>query len=144
MKGLLDTSILVAALCPDEMHHAECLALLREGGHVVYIHSLLETFSTLTGGRRRMRVDAELVARLLDETVRPRVTVVELSNAEIFAVLHTARNHGIRGGAVYDFMHLVAARKAGAECIYTLNLADFEGIRREGDPEVHSPHSLKS
>lgn len=47
MSAFLDSSVLVAALAPDETKHADCLALLLQGGHCIYSHALLETFSTL-------------------------------------------------------------------------------------------------
>lgn len=50
MSALLDSSVLVAALVSDEHNHAQCLALLLEGGNCIYSHALLETFATLTGG----------------------------------------------------------------------------------------------
>ncbi len=65
MNALLDSSVLIAALARDEDGHAECLKLLMQGENVVYEHALLETFSTLTGGRLGMRVDADLAAQLL-------------------------------------------------------------------------------
>jgi hypothetical protein len=51
MSAFLDSSVLVAALAPDETKHADCLALLLQGGHCIYSHALLETFSTLTGAK---------------------------------------------------------------------------------------------
>lgn len=139
MSALLDSSVLIAALAPDENRHAESLALLMEGGNVVYAHAFLESFSTLTGGRLGMKVDADFAAQLLRETVLPRVRVIDLGIEEMLSALHLARKHGVRGGAVYDFMHLVTARKAGVTTLYTLNLSDFQGLRREGDPEVRCP-----
>jgi predicted nucleic acid-binding protein len=139
MNGLLDSSILVAALIPDEPHHAESKARLLSGTSVIHAHALLETFSTLTGGRLGVRVDADLAARLLRESIRPRVRIIMLSEEELFESLDDARRHGARGGAVYDYMHLVAARKAAAECIFTLNLSDFTHLVREGDPPVRLP-----
>ena len=110
-----------------------------QGGNSVHAHAFLETFSTLTGGRLGIKVDADFAARLLTETVLPRVQVVEISADELLASLRLAKKQGVRGGAVYDFMHLVAARKAGATVLYTLNIADFQHIQREGDPEVRRP-----
>jgi predicted nucleic acid-binding protein len=144
MSALLDSSVLVAALVPDEDSHAESLALLMEGGNEVYSHAFLETFSTLTGGKLGVRVDADLAAKLLNETVLPLVRVVELAGEDILAALLVARKHGIRGGAVYDFMHLAAARKARSAVIYTLNTADFQPLRRAGDPEVRLPNGRRS
>jgi predicted nucleic acid-binding protein len=139
MSDVLDSSVLIAALAPDEDRHADSLALLMQGGNVVYAHAFLETFSTLTGGRLGVKVDADLAAQLLSETILPRVHVVELGTKEILAALRLARIHGVRGGAVYDFMHLVTARKTGAAALYTLNMADFQHLRREGDPEIRRP-----
>jgi predicted nucleic acid-binding protein len=105
----------------------------------VYAHAFLETFSTLTGGKLGVKVDADLAAQLLRETVLPRVRVVELGIEEVLDALRLARKHGVRGGAVYDFTHLVAARKAGTALIYTLNMADFQSLHRDGDPEIRRP-----
>jgi len=139
MSLLLDSSVLVAALSRDEDRHAECLALLLKGEGVIYAHALMETFTTLTGGRLGMRVNADFAAQLLSQTVRPLVQVVELNADELLDALLLARRHGVRGGAVYDYAHLVAARKVGASGLYTLNLNDFLALRRQGDPEILCP-----
>ena len=139
MSALRDSSVLIAALAPDEPKHSESLSLLKQGGHVVYAHAILETFSTLTGGRLGIRADAGLAAQLLNETILPRIRVIELNIAELLAALQQAKQRGVRGGAVYDFMHLVAARKAGVGKIYTINVRDFQHLSSEGDPEVRCP-----
>jgi predicted nucleic acid-binding protein len=46
----------------------------------------------------------------------------------MLAALRTARKRGVRGGRVHDFMHAVAAAKAGAEKILTLDKNDFDGL----------------
>lgn len=38
-----------------------------------------------------------------------------------------------------DYMHLVAAKKANASVIHTLNIDDFLHLRRGDDPEVQLP-----
>jgi predicted nucleic acid-binding protein len=139
MSALLDSSVLVAALASDELKHAECLALLLKGGNCIYSHALLETFSTLTGGKLGVRVTADFAVRMLTETVLPRVTVIELSFAEIIAALAIAQSRGVRGGCVYDYMHLVAAKKANVSVIHTLNMDDFLHIRRGDAPEIQLP-----
>jgi predicted nucleic acid-binding protein len=139
MSALLDSSVLVAALASDELKHAECLARLLTGDNCIYSHALLETFSTLTGGKLGVRVTADFAVRMLSETVLPRVTVIELSSSEIIAALGIAQSRGIRGGGVYDYMHLVAAKKANASVIHTLNMDDFLHLRRGDDPEIQLP-----
>ena len=139
MNAFLDSSVLVAALAPDESKHADCLALLLQGGHYIYSHALLETFSTLTGGKLGVRVTPDLVAQMLSETILPRVTVIELSTAEIVNALRVAQSCGVRGVCVYDYMHLLAAKKSNASMIYTLNMDDFQHLRRGEDPQVQLP-----
>lgn len=139
MSALLDSSVLIAALIRDEAHHHRCLELLLEREHFIYAHALLETFATLTGGRLGNRVDADFASRLLRETIAPQVQIVEMTVGDILDATAQARKHGVRGGGIYDYLHLVAARKAKAETLYTLNVSDFEAIWREGDPEVKCP-----
>ena len=139
MNALLDSSVLVAALASDELKHAECLARLLKGGNCIYSHALLETFSTLTGGKLGVRISADFAVRMLSETILPRVTVIELSSLEIIQALASAQSRGVRGGCVYDYMHLVAAKKANATVIHTLNMDDFIHLRRGDDPEVQLP-----
>jgi hypothetical protein len=45
----------------------------------------------------------------------------------------------VRGGCVYDYMHLLAAKKGNASVIHTLNIDDFQHLRRGDDPEVQHP-----
>lgn len=139
MSALLDSSVIVAALAPDEAKHSECLGLIIQGGNCIYSHALLETFSTLTGGKLGIRVAPDLAVRMLSETILPRVSVIELSHAEILAALGMAQSRGLRGGTVYDYMHLVAAKKCTASVIYTLNFNDFLHLRRGDDPEILAP-----
>ena len=91
MSAMLDSSVLIAALAPDEDRHAESLVLLKQGGNAVYAHAFLETFSTLTGGKLGMKVDADLATQLLSETVLPRVQVIEIGIEELMSALRQAR-----------------------------------------------------
>ena len=140
MRALCDSSVLIAALLPSEDHHAACATLLNGADVlVVHVHALNETFATLTGGSLGFRVDANLAARLIRERIIARASMIVLDADDVTAALDQARAHGVQGGAVYDYMHLVAAKKGQAEVIYTLNLADFHQLKREGDPEIRSP-----
>ncbi len=139
MKALLDSSVLIAALTPDEERHSESLMLLMQGGNSVYSHAILETFSTLTGGRLGVKVGVELALRLITDTIIPQVNIVELGAQEVIGALTQSKSRGVRVGGVYDFMHLVAARKAGVEIVYTINCPDFQHLIRAGDPEVRYP-----
>jgi predicted nucleic acid-binding protein len=139
MTALLDTSIIVASLDPDEPHHAACDRLVGRGGHVLHAHALAETFSILTGGRHGRRLAASQAAELLDASVLPFVSLVALTGRETVAALQACEARGVRGGAVYDWLHLAAARKAGAARLITLDAGDFRAIARPGDPTIETP-----
>ncbi len=139
MSGaFLDTSVLLASLDPDESHHAACDRVVAAGGHKIYVHALAETFSILTGGRQR-RLTAAAAQQLVTSSVLPYVQVQSLSGRDVIAALAECQSRGIRGGAVYDWLHLVAARKGGAEVLYTLDLRDLQALARAGDPRIEMP-----
>jgi predicted nucleic acid-binding protein len=135
---LLDTSVLLASLDADEPRHAACDQLVSAGGHRVYVHALAETFSVLTGGRQGRRLAPSVAARLIQESVLPFVRVEVLSGLEMMAALSECEARGVRGGAIYDWLHLAAARKAGADALLTLDVRDFQAIGRPGDPRIEA------
>lgn len=140
MRALCDSSVLIAALLPSEDHHEACAAMLNGADTIlVQVHALNETFATLTGGSLGFRVDADLTARVIRERIVACANLIVLNSEDVTDALAEARAHGVRGGAVYDYMHLGAARKGEADVLYTLNLADFQALRREGDPEIRRP-----
>ena len=135
----LDTSVLVGALLASSDRHHACRELLLKGGAKVHSHAFAELFSTLTGGRLPLRTTPDEAADLIRHQVAVRVAPIELSTVEILALLQGAQARGVRGGAVYDFLHLGAAAKAGVTTFYTLNLADFRSMWRPGDLEIAEP-----
>ena len=55
------------------------------------------------------------------------------------AALAARESRGVRGGAIYDWLHLAAAREAGAQVFFTLDLRDFQSLARPGDPRIEMP-----
>lgn len=146
MKVALDSSVLIAAAAASEAFHAECAALLKNpklrGQRAVWSHALLETFSNVTGGRLPIRITPAAASRQISEALLPLLMPVDLSTPELMAALGEAQSAGVRGGAIYDYLHLVAARKAGAKVLYTLDVGDFRALARKGDPQIISPAEL--
>ena len=138
MTTFLDSSILVAALVEGEARHEECLALVTQGGHLVLEHALVETFSTLTGGRTFARVPPDTAAAAIVGCARDFLTIVHLTGEGILQMLEECSARGIRGGAAHDFRHLKAAVIHKADKLYTLNLRHFQAFHLPGDPEVLS------
>ena len=139
MKDHVDSSVLVAAVVDSEKHHAVCLALLRTGGLGAHVHALVETFNTLTGGRLSPRVLPSVAAQILETSVLPRVETVSLPARTLILAMKEAESRGVRGGAIYDYLHLVAARREKARRIYTLDVSNFRAFHRSGDPEIVHP-----
>lgn len=139
MRVAIDSSVVLASLDPDEPKYAECDRIVGSGTSELYVHALAETFSALTGGRGRRRLQADIVARMIESNVLPYVRTHVLTAKEVAAALHECLGRGVRGGAIYDFLHLVAARKAGAHKLVTLDVRDFQALARKGDPAIETP-----
>ena len=139
MTHLLDSSAIVAAIVEDEPHHAACAAVLSRPGGVIYQHGLTETYAYLTGGHLEPRVPPAVAAETIGASVLARVEVIQLTPGEMLRALHECQARGVRGGAIYDYLHLVAARKAKARRILTLNVRHFQSFHRPGDPEIVHP-----
>jgi predicted nucleic acid-binding protein len=136
---LLDTSVIIASLDGDEPLHTACDRLLAQGGHCIYAHALAETFSILSGGRHARRLRPALVAQLIEDSVLPFVQLVHLTGKETMTAIADCERRGARGGAVYDLLHLAAARKAGVQAVVTLDLRDFQALSKPGDPIIRAP-----
>jgi len=139
MISFIDTSVLVAAIVGTEDYHRECDALMDSGDLGIYAHGLAETFSILTSGRRKLQMMADLASEVIEQDFLPLLTVTSLTPTEMMRAMREAQSRGVRGGGIYDYLHLVAARKAKASRIYTLNLSNFRALHRPGDPEIVHP-----
>ena len=136
MKALIDTSILVAAIIANEPFHTECDQLLDQPEMGLYTHGLTEAFSTLTSGRKSFKMRPSLASSILEEDYAPFLSFISLSPTETLRAMRDAEARGVRGGAIFDYLHLVAARKANATTLYPLNVSHFRSFHRPGDPEI--------
>jgi predicted nucleic acid-binding protein len=106
------------------------------------VHALAETFSILSGGRHGRhgrRLNASTAAALIEQSVLPYVQALTLTGKDMMAALVECESRGVRGGAIYDWLHLAAARKAGVEVLITLDLRDFQSLARPGDSRIEMP-----
>jgi predicted nucleic acid-binding protein len=140
MKPFFDTSVLVSAFVEDERHHETCAEAVADAASgLVYSHALAECFAILTGGRLSVRLPPADAVRLLAANVCERMEVVGLDPQEIMRTLSHAETSGARGGAVYDCLHLAAARKAGADEILTLNVRHFVAFAPDLADRIRQP-----
>lgn len=140
MRIYLDSTVLVAAVTDIEPFHEGCASLLLGGAALCMLpHAVSETFATLTGGRLSLRLSPAMATRLIEVNLLPRISFVPWNGADHVAALKEAERRGVRGGAIYDYLHLAAARKAKASKLVTLNLRHYQAFHRSGDPEVLQP-----
>jgi predicted nucleic acid-binding protein len=135
----LDSSVLVAALVEDEPAHEQCLQLLRKKDLATWTHALAEVFATLTGGRLGLRVPPGVAAELIDASLSPRLRLIELTGADHLGAIRESESVGVRAGAIFDFLHLIAARRSSATALFTLNIRHFVPLARKGDPKIEKP-----
>jgi len=122
MKAYWDSSALVEAVQNLGVRKA-----LRKVSGFTRPHALAEVFSTLTGGRLGYRCQPDDAAKIGRELAAD-LQFVELGEQETLHALATSRKHGVRGGQIHDYLHAIAARKAGALTIYTFNTGDFHNL----------------
>jgi predicted nucleic acid-binding protein len=134
----LDASVLVAAVIEAEPNHAAALQLLGRKKLSVWTHGLAEVYATLTGGRLGIRVSPAVASRLI-APLADKLQLVELAGSDIVTAIAATEEAGVRGGALYDYLHLIAARKVSATTLFTLNVRHFAALARSGDPLIELP-----
>jgi len=111
----------------DALHDSRIEKLASEADQFTRPHTLAEMFSTLTGGRLGVKYLPDDAAALIRE-ITASFNFVNLDASEIQAALDSARNHGVRGGNIHDWIHARAAEKAGVQVLLTDNYGDFENL----------------
>ena len=86
-----------------------------------------------------MTVPASFASKMLEEDYAPCLFITTLTPTEMLRAMRETETRGVRGGGIFDYLHLVAARKAKAAKLYTLNLSNFRAFYRPGDPEIVHP-----
>jgi len=130
VKFYYDTSVLVAVAVSHHPHHSAAMAAFRlvlSGRHtgIVSAHGLVETYSTLTRLPVSPMIRPTEAYRYMTESVASKCEAVYLDAGDYLAMLEAAAKAGLRGGVVYDLLHLRCAEKASCNRIYTFNLAAF-------------------
>jgi predicted nucleic acid-binding protein len=141
-----DSSTFIAAVSEDDPdHEASARAWRLSKKRALYAHALLETFSILSGGRHPAALTPGDAAELIRLNVSTRgVRLIDIPSAAILDYLPGAERAGVRGGAVYDFMHLAAARVSGAKRIVTLNVRHFVAAAPDLAPIIVHPADFQT
>jgi len=141
LKFFFDTSVLVAAVSVQHVHHRPSLAAYHVGNKRdagCAAHSLAEVYATLTRLPGKQRMGCEQTLLFLDE-MRDRLRTITLDSDEYYSAIADAAAEGIGGGMVYDVLIARCAIKAGAEAILTWNVDHFRRIGPEVAKRVRTP-----
>lgn len=137
----LDTSVLIAIAQVSHERHMPSLELWGQcvlDRAFISTHTLAEIYNTLTALPPALRL-APRNAVLAGETFLRRLTAIGLSPDEYMETLRRTASLGLRGGIVYDAIHLACARKIGAERIYTWNVRHFRMVAPDLADQIVSP-----
>lgn len=137
-----DSSVLIAAISEDDIDHAFAGAAWDESdGRVLYAHGILETFAILTGTRHPASLTPNEANTVIGEYVQSAETL-QFSPKQLLRLLEKAQRLGVRGGAVYDYMHVSAARECNAARIFTLNRRHFVAIAPDLADRIFHPGGI--
>jgi predicted nucleic acid-binding protein len=144
LKILFDTSILVAGLIAGHSRHAQAFAWFKrakagEFETLVCSHSLAELYSVLTTLPLKPRITPHDARRLIEESIKAIASLVPVAASDYARALDALVERNLSGGIVYDALIAMAAKKAQADSLLTLNPKDFKRFWREGDPEILEP-----
>ena len=146
MNVLFDTSVLVAALVRNHVHHSiskPWLDSAQQGraGFFVCSHGLAEIYSTLTGRVGPPQMPTVAAWKVIESDVLAYATVVELNVADYVTALTRMANDQHRGGIVYDGLLVQAALKVGVDKLLTLNTSHFVRVWPNHTNEVIHPQT---
>ncbi len=111
----------------EEEHHGAALkALAGTADGFTSTHAIAETFATLTSGRLDVQLTPNEAAEVIDANVIRRLKVLDLGLADYQQAMLDSQTVGARGGAIFDLLHLQAARRGSAKRILTINVRHFQ------------------
>ncbi len=146
MKVLLDTSVLLAGMLSDHVHHGVAqpwLARARAGAFelVVAGHSLAEVYAVLTRLPRTPRISPVEASQLLQGNLAGH-TIVALSAQDYLNLIDDLGRQSVAGGTVYDAVIAKVAELAQVDHLLTLNTGHFQRVWPSGASRVVSPADL--
>lgn len=111
----------------EEEHHVAALkAMAGSTDGFTSTHAIAETFATLTSGRLEVQLTPDEAAQVIDANVIPRLQVLDLGLSDYQQAMRNSQSVGARGGAIFDLLHLQAARRGSAKRIFTINVRHFQ------------------
>jgi len=89
-------------------------------------HAIAESFATLTSGRLEVQLTPNEATQIIDANVIRRLQIVDLELSDYQQAMRNSQSVGARAGAIFDLLHLQAARRGSAKRIFTMNVRHFQ------------------
>src|ERR1700728_5448706 len=99
----------------EEHHDAALEALAGSDDGFTSTHAIAETFATLTSGRLEIQLTPGEATQIIDTDVIKRLQVIDLRLSDYQQAMQDSQRVGARGGAIFDMLHLQAARRGTAK-----------------------------
>jgi predicted nucleic acid-binding protein len=141
VKSFFDTSVLVAAILRQHMHHQTSLAVYLKAEKKTACcaaHTLAEVYSALTHMPAAQRMASDQALFFINE-IRQRLTIITLNEEDYASTIASAAAEGVTGGTIYDALLAKCALKANASTIYTWDLGHFRLLGAEVAGRVRTP-----
>jgi predicted nucleic acid-binding protein len=141
VKFFFDTSVLVAAVSVQHVHHEPSLAVYlaaNKNQACCAAHSLAEVYATLTRLPGKQRMSCEQALLFIDE-IKDRLRTIVLDSEEYCSTIADAAAEGLVGGTIYDGLIARCAIKARADIIFTWNIDHFRRLGPEVAKKVRTP-----
>lgn len=143
-KILYDTSVIIAGTFEDHDHFSVAfpwheLARRQRISAFISTHSVAEIFATLTTQSYVPFLPRDQVEEILFKDILPCFQPVVLSPSDYKSAIGRALDRSLRGGVIYDSLHIQAAIKKKVDALVTLNSKDFTRLIEPAELRIINP-----
>ncbi|WP_454062700.1 PIN domain-containing protein [Candidatus Nitrospira salsa] len=145
---LLDSSVMVAAVCSWHEHHQAAIEeierrLKRRQTMIVAAPTLVETYAVLTRLPSPHRLSSHDAKNLIESNFLNEYKCIALDENDYKHLVLEAPGKDVSGGRTYDWVIALCAQKAEVSVLLTFNIRDFTSFSLH-DVGIYFPESSVS
>ena len=143
-KYLFDTSVIVAGTLESHPHLVPARRWLgaatgKKIEAFVSVHSLAELYSNLSVPHQDSISSPKIAREMIDEWISSVFNVIEFKLSDYQKAIERVSRRSLRGGIIYDSLHVQAALKRKVNALVTLNSKHFDQLVKEGELQIFNP-----